>query len=68
MIGNVFEKKDAIYIYNDKGIISATIPKGNECDDGLRGYTQNQINVQKGDIIYSYNENGGQINSYPLKK
>jgi hypothetical protein len=37
------------------------IPAGNGPNDGLKGYTSSQVNVQHGSFIYSYNEKCQQI-------
>lgn len=58
VIASVVERSGAIYVYNDKGTIIATLNKGSGPKDGLQGYTEKTISVRRGSAIYVYNPNG----------
>lgn len=55
-IGNVVQRGQFIYVYNENNKSMGAIPAGNGPNDGLKGYTSSQVNVQHGSFIYSYNE------------
>lgn len=63
VIASVVERSTAIYVYNDKGTIIATLNKGSGPKDGLQGYTQSTVSVRRGSTIYVYNPNGTIINT-----
>ena len=55
-IGNAVQRGSVVYIYNEKNMQTGTVLAGSNPNDGLRGYTSSQVNVQLGSMIYSYNE------------
>jgi hypothetical protein len=61
VIGSAVERGSVIYVYNDKGRVLFSKPKGPQRGDGLKGYTGTTLNIQRGDVIYTYNEKGYQI-------
>lgn len=62
-IGNVMEKGQHIYIYNEKGTQLACKQKGSKPSDGLKGYTSTTVNVQEGQHIVTYDEKFRQLSS-----
>lgn len=67
MISKVRNNTRTIYIYNEKNTQTGVIYKGTKKNDGLIGYTANEITVRKGELIYSYDEKGRIINTIPNK-
>lgn len=65
-IGNVIERGQYIYIYDENGNQCGTIPRLNGPEDGLKGYTSTTVNVRQGYYIYSYDQNGHQISATPV--
>lgn len=57
-IANAVQRGRMIYVYNERNQILCSIPVGNGPSDGLKGYTQGQVNVQRGWMIYSYDSKG----------
>lgn len=64
-IGNAVQRGDFVYIYDEKGHATASVPAGGEPKDGLKGYTSSTVNVRRGDFIYSHDEHGRAIGSTP---
>lgn len=62
-IGNAIHKGSTVYIYDDKNRQTASISCPSGGNNGLKGYTGSQVNIQKGSTIYSYDERGCQISS-----
>jgi uncharacterized protein YheU (UPF0270 family) len=58
-IGNVVQRGQAIYVYDEKGQQIAVLSGG--ADGTLAGYTSTTVNIKKGQTIYSYNERGQQV-------
>ncbi len=56
-IGNAIQKGSTVYVYNEKNmqIFSQT--------GTLLGYTNNTINIQRGNAVYTYDANGRQISA-----
>ena len=66
-IGNAIEKSSYVYVYDERGRRIASIPRGSQPADGLRGYTPATVIVQRGSYIYTYNERGVKIASTPAR-
>ncbi len=64
-IGNAVERGTFIYIYDEKDRQVASVPRGSQPGDGLKGYTPSRVNVKHGSFIYSYDEKGRQVGSTP---
>ncbi len=65
MISNALQKGTLIYIYDQIGqpVTSIAIPQ--RCpEDGLIGFTQHNVFVRKGSLVYVYNEHG-RMNAQP---
>lgn len=58
-IGYAVQKGTLVYIYDLKGepVTSISAP-GRWPDDGLKGYTASQVIIQRGTLLYAYNELG----------
>lgn len=65
-IGNVIEREQYIFIYDENGSQCGAIPRPNGPGDGLKGYTSTTVNVRQGYYIFSYDQNGRQISSTPV--
>jgi len=63
MIANVIERGDYAYVYNENNKQIGTIMTSSKTGEGLKGYTNNRINIKRGNIIYTYNENLHQIST-----
>jgi hypothetical protein len=59
MISNALQKGTLIYIYDHIGqpVTSIAIPQRYP-EDGLIGFTQQNVFVRKGSLVYAYNESG----------
>lgn len=57
-IGNVVQRDDVVYVYNEKNHQIFIQPAGTMPGDGLKGYTAGSVNIKRGNIIYSYNKKG----------
>ncbi len=66
-IGNVVQRGQAIYVYDEKGRQIATIPASPGPADGLTGYTGSSVNVRRGGMIYTYDERGRQQSTVPAR-
>lgn len=66
-IGNAVERGSLVYIYDEKGHQTATVPKGSGAADGLKGYISTTVNVRRGAIIYSYDAKGHQLSTSPAR-
>jgi hypothetical protein len=64
-IGNAVQRGSYIFIYDEKGSQTGSVPVGGKPEDGLKGYTSSTVNVRHGGYIFSYNETGSQISSTP---
>lgn len=63
-IGNAVERGGSVYIYDEKGLMTASIGAGGSGpNDGLKGYTSSSVNIQRGNCIYSYDEKGRLLRS-----
>lgn len=60
-IGNAVERGNTVYIYDEKGRMTASAISGSGPNDGLKGYTSSTVNIQRGNQIYSYDEQGRMI-------
>ncbi|WP_418185342.1 hypothetical protein ACNSOS_11095 [Aliarcobacter vitoriensis] len=60
-IGNVMEKGNYVYIYDEKNQQTGMISIFPNNGDRLMGYTSSTINVKKGSYVYTYNEKAQQI-------
>lgn len=60
-IGRAVQRGTLIYIYDqdDRAITSISVP-GRWPGDGLKAYTPDNISVQKGPLVYRYNQFGKQ--------
>ena len=58
VIGSAVERGSVIYVYNDKGRVLFSKPKGPQRGDGLKGYTGTTLNIQRGDVIYPTTRRG----------
>ena len=67
-IGNVVQRGSFVYVYDEKGHQTASIPAGSAPGDGLKGYTSSTVNIRRSAFIYTYDEKGRQISSTPAGK
>ena len=67
-IGNVVQRGSFIYVYDEKGHQTASMPAGSAAGDGLKGYTSSTVNIRRSSFIYTYDEKGRQISSTPAGK
>jgi hypothetical protein len=67
VIGKAEESDWWVYIYDDKGSETGSVPMGSYglLSDGLKGYTSTTVNLQVGLLTYAYNEKGILISSTP---
>jgi hypothetical protein len=56
-IGTVVQSGDTLYVYNDKSV------KIGMYFGELRGHTRSTINIQRGNIVYTYDERGMPIST-----
>ncbi len=61
-IGHALQKGTLIYIYgiDGKQITSLSAP-GRWPSDGLKGFTRHAVHIQKGTLLYAYDECGHQV-------
>ena len=64
-IGNVLEKGNLIYVYDEKDKQLFAKPFNSKNGDKLMGYTNSTVNIKKGNLVYTYDEKGKQINARP---
>src|SRR6266446_5865868 len=55
-IGNAVQRGAFIFIYDEKGFKTATVPAGTGGEDGLKGYTSSTVDVRRGAFVYSHEE------------
>ena len=60
-IGSAVERGSAVYAYDDKGRMLFQKPRGSRRGDGLKGFTETTINIQRRGVMYTYDEKGRQI-------
>ncbi|SFU82934.1 hypothetical protein SAMN05216339_1214 [Nitrosomonas eutropha] len=66
-IGNAVQRGAFVYVYDENNRQIASIPSGNDKNDGLTGYTGSTVNVRRGAFIYTYDEKGRQNGSTPAR-
>lgn len=66
-IGNAVQRGSYVYVYNERGRQTASIPAGSGSNDGLKGYTSSTVNVRRGSYIYTHDEKGRQVGSTPAR-
>jgi hypothetical protein len=66
-IGNVVERGSYVYVYDERGQKTGSIPAGSGPNDGLKGYTSNTVNVRHGSFVYTYDAKGHQVGSTPAR-
>ncbi|MCP1913391.1 hypothetical protein J2R96_005871 [Bradyrhizobium elkanii] len=66
-IGNVVQRGNFVYIYDEKGRQIGSVSAGSGKDDGLKGYTSTTVNIRRGSFIYTHDEKGRQISSTPAR-
>jgi DNA-binding beta-propeller fold protein YncE len=66
-IQSAIEKGNNVYVYNEKGHVTAIIAIGNGARDGLIGYTPSSVSLRRGGNVYVYNERGTTIRILPAK-
>ncbi|MDR2056011.1 MAG: hypothetical protein LBQ10_09130 [Desulfovibrio sp.] len=64
-IGNVVQRGNVIFVYDEKGKQLFTKPAGSGKDDGLKGYTSGTVNIRRGSVIYTYDDKGRQVFTKP---
>ncbi len=52
-IGNVVERGNLVYVYDENGHQLCSIISGHGPDDGLVGYTSSTVNIRRGKYIYT---------------
>ncbi|RBQ25795.1 hypothetical protein [Arcobacter sp. CECT 9188] len=62
-IGNVIERGNNVFIYNEKNQQVSSIYINISDGDKLMGYTNSTVNIKRGKNIITYNEKGQQIGS-----
>jgi hypothetical protein len=60
-IGNVIERGQLIYVYDEKGRQLFTKSGGSGPNDGLQGYISSTVNIRIGSLVYTYDERGRQV-------
>jgi len=66
-IGNAVERGFTVYVYDEKGHLIFTQPKGNSASDGLKGYTTSTVNIKRGFTVYTYDTKGRLIYTTPAR-
>ncbi|MDX2186684.1 MAG: hypothetical protein SFV32_07120 [Opitutaceae bacterium] len=66
-IENAIERGTNVYVYNEKGHVTAIIALGRGPKDGLVGYTPSSVSLRRGSNIYVHNERGSTIRIIPGK-
>ena len=64
-IGNVMEKGNLIYAYDEKNKQLFAKPFNSKNGAKLMGYTNSTVNIKKGNLVYTYDEKGKQISARP---
>ena len=57
-IANAVQRGQLAYVYDDKNRLLCSLAAGTGPSDGLTGYTSTVVNIKRGKIIYSFDENG----------
>ena len=60
-IGNVVQRGNMVYVYDENGHQLTGLMAGTGPGDGLKGYTGSTVNIQLGKMIYTYDERGRQL-------
>lgn len=63
MIKTAVQKDRYIYIYNERGVQSASIIVSDLPMSGLQGYTSETVSVRQGNAIMTYDEMGHEVAS-----
>lgn len=48
-------------MYNERSALLFTLPSSTKPGEGLKGYTSNSVSIQRGGLIYTYNEKGASL-------
>ena len=66
-IGNVVQRGNTVYVYDEKDRPIGSVPAGSGPDDGLKGYTSSRVNVRRGSTIYMYDEKLRPVGTSPAR-
>lgn len=66
-IGSAVQRGAWVYVYDEKGRQTATLPAGGGPQDGLHGYTGVTVSVRRGSWLYTHDEKGRQLSTAPAR-
>jgi hypothetical protein len=65
-IASAIEGGSQIFVYDERGLMLFTKPKGAGPDDGLLGFTSSSVTVRSGSIATTYGPTGQMIYTKPI--
>jgi hypothetical protein len=65
-IGSAIERGSQVFVYDERGQMLYSKPKGGGPYDGLAGFTGSAVTIQAGSVSYVYGEHGQVLYTKPV--
>jgi hypothetical protein len=66
MIGSAIERGSLVFVYDERGLMLYSKPKGSGPQDGLLGFTGSSVTIRSGSTATTYGPTGQMIYSKPV--
>ncbi len=66
-IGSAVQRGAWVYVYDERGKQTVTLPAGSGPQDGLHSYTGATVSVRRGSWLYTHDERGRQLSTAPAR-
>ncbi len=57
-ISSAIQRRDTVYVYDERGRLLYTRPTGSGPKDGLQGFTSTTVTIRRGGSVYVFDERG----------
>ena len=64
-IGSAIERGSQVFVYDERGQMLFSKPRGSESNDGLVGFTGSAVTIRAGSVAYTYGEHGQVLYTKP---
>jgi hypothetical protein len=64
-IGSAVERGSQVFVYDERGQMLFTKPKGSAPQDGVLGFTGSTVTVRSGSVVFVYGLHGEIVYSKP---
>jgi hypothetical protein len=65
-IGSAVERGSQVFVYDERGQMLFSKPKGAGPNDGLLGFTGSSVTIRAGSVTYVYGERGQMLYTKPV--